>query len=309
MRRPGVIVTGAVLALTLVAAAALPASAAVPALSKVTVTGTTGEKPTVTFSAPLATKKSAHREITPGTGEKLVEGAKVTFDFLVVDGRTGKEIESSFGTPPSALVLDKKKTFAGLVNGLVGASVGSRQLIAMAPGEGLTTNLKSVGVKKNDTLLFVVDVKDIRKPLTRATGESVAPVAGLPTVKLAGNGKPTISVPKSDAPSQLVVQPLIKGTGPVVAVGQTLTVQYTGVIWRNGKKFDSSWDRGASADFPIGTGQVIKGWDEGLVGQTVGSQVLLVVPPGQGYGAAGQSQAGISGTDTLVFVVDVLDAV
>ncbi len=179
----------------------------------------------------------------------------------------------------------------------------------MAPKEGLTANLKTQGVKKNDTLLFVVDVKGVRTPLKRATGTSVSPPDGLPTVELGADGKPTITVPKSAPPTQLVVQPLIKGDGPVVAAGQTLTVQYTGIIYGSGKQFDSSWDRGAPADFPIGAGQVIKGWDEGLVGQTVGSQVLLVVPPDKGYGATGQSQAGIAGTDTLVFVVDILDAV
>jgi peptidylprolyl isomerase len=86
-------------------------------------------------------------------------------------------------------------------------------------------------------------------------------------------------------------------------------VHYTGVIWDSGKTFDSSWDRGAPVDFAIGQGQVIAGWDAGLVGQTVGSQVLLVIPPDQGYGERGQPDAGISGTDTLVFVVDILDAV
>ena len=106
----------------------------------------------------------------------------------------------------------------------------------------------------------------------------------------------------------LVSQALIKGTGPVVAAGQTITVHYTGVIWGSGKQFDSSWDRGSPVNFVIGKSQVIPGWDEGLVGQTVGSQVLLVVPPDKGYGTAGQSSAGISGTDTLVFVVDILDA-
>jgi peptidylprolyl isomerase len=85
-------------------------------------------------------------------------------------------------------------------------------------------------------------------------------------------------------------------------------VHYTGVIWGSGKQFDSSWDRRTPADFTIGTGNVIPGWDTGLVGQTVGSQVLLVVPPDQGYGSNGNSQAGIAGTDTLVFVVDILDA-
>ena len=127
-------------------------------------------------------------------------------------------------------------------------------------------------------------------------------------MQLAENGKPTISIPKSDPPKSLVVQPLIKGTGPVVQQGQTTTLHYTGVIWGSGKEFDSSWDRAQPTVIPIGKGSVIAGWDEGLVGQTVGSQVLLVIPPELGYGANGNPDAGISGTDTLVFVVDILDA-
>jgi peptidylprolyl isomerase len=80
------------------------------------------------------------------------------------------------------------------------------------------------------------------------------------------------------------------------------------VIWGTGKQFESSWDRKVPIEAPIGTGQVLPGWDTGLVGQTVGSQVLLVLPPDQGYGTSGNSQAGITGTDTLVFVIDILDA-
>ena len=90
--------------------------------------------------------------------------------------------------------------------------------------------------------------------------------------------------------------------------GQDLAVQYTGVIWRTGKVFDSSWSRSQPFATVIGEGQVIKGWDTGLVGQTVGSRVLLVIPPADGYGTAGTSTAGIKGTDTLVFVVDILAA-
>ena len=191
-------------------------------------------------------------------------------------------------------------------------TVGSRVLIALAPKEGLAANAKSQGaknVKKDDTLLFVIDVKSVRTPLAKATGEAVPPVEGLPTVAVADTGKPTITMPSGvAAPTTLVVQPLITGTGPVVQAGQTISVHYTGVIWDGGKQFDSSWDRGAPADVVIGNGRVIPGWDEGLVGQTVGSQVLLVVPPDKGYGAAGNTDAGIKGTDTLVFVVDILDA-
>jgi peptidylprolyl isomerase len=84
-------------------------------------------------------------------------------------------------------------------------------------------------------------------------------------------------------------------------------MQYTGIVWASGTVFDSSWTSG-SVDFPVGSGQVIAGFDEGLVGQTVGSRVLIAIPPDKGYGAEGNSQAGIAGTDTLVFVVDILDA-
>ena len=114
---------------------------------------------------------------------------------------------------------------------------------------------------------------------------------------------------KVTAPKTLQVKALIKGSGAVVKKGQNLAVQYTGVIWRTGKVFDSSWSRNMPLTTVIGEGQVIKGWDTGLVGQTVGSRVLLVIPPADGYGSAGASTAGIKGTDTLVFVVDILAAV
>jgi len=81
-----------------------------------------------------------------------------------------------------------------------------------------------------------------------------------------------------------------------------------GAIYASGTVFDSSWSRGVPVTFSIGTGDVIPGWDSGLVGQPVGSRVLMVIPPAQGYGAEGNSSAGISGTDTLVFVVDILAA-
>ena len=291
--------------------AAIPAAAGGSPLDDVTVTGDVGAKPTLEFDKPLSTRKTVHRDVVNGTGEKLTRGDKVSFHFMVVDGRTAKELESSFDDSPATLLLDKKSSVSGLVTSLAGTTVGSRVLIALAPNEGVAEGLRGQGnknVKKQDTLVFVVDVTGVRTPLEQATGTEVEAVDGLPTVKLGKSGKPTIRVPSSAPPDTLVVQPLITGTGPVVTAGQTITVHYTGVIWDSGKKFDSSWDGGAPVDFAIGEGQVIAGWDQGLVGQTVGSQVLLVIPPALGYGESGQPDAGISGTDTLVFVVDILDA-
>jgi FKBP-type peptidyl-prolyl cis-trans isomerase len=305
------LVIPAIVATALVGTSAVASSATTP-LTKVTVNGSGDEKPTLKFAKPFAATATAHRVVAAGSGDKLAKGAKITFDYVVVDGRTGTELGTSFGASPVATVLDTKQTAKGLVKSLIGSAVGSRVLIAVAPNEGLAANAKSNGaknVKKNDTLLFVVDVKSVRTPLDRATGDAVTPADGLPTVAVAAStGKPSITVPSAAAPSQLVVQQLIKGTGATVASGQSITVHYTGVIWGSGKQFDSSWDRGTPADFTIGAGNVIPGWDTGLVGQTVGSQVLLVVPPDQGYGSNGNSQAGITGSDTLVFVVDILDA-
>ena len=290
-------------------AAVSTAVAATTSLGSVTVNGDAAAKPTVTFAKPFAVAKTTDKVVTAGTGAALAKGQRITFDYLLVDGRTGKELETSFGTTPGSLVLDKKQTATQLVTSLTGKTIGSRLLVAIAPKDGLAKRLKTSGVKKTDTLLFVIDVKSVRTPLARATGDAVAPVDGLPTVTLAANGKPTVAIPPGvTAPTTLVSQVLVKGTGPVVTAGQTISVHYTGVIWGSGKQFDSSWDRGKPLDVVIGKSQVVAGWDEGLVGQTVGSQVLLVIPPDKGYGSAGSASAGISGTDTLVFVVDILDA-
>lgn len=307
MRRPAVIFLAVAIAAGTVAMFAGPAVA--DPLAPVTVSTDVTAKPTVKFHAPFTIDKTVDSVITAGTGDALVSGAGVKFDYVLVDGRTGKQVQTSYGREQAALVLDAKKTNKQLVTALTGQQVGSRVLVAIAPKDGLAKKLVSKRVKKDDTLLFVIDVKGTSVPLTRATGEAVAPVAGLPTVTLDDTGKPTITIPSGvSAPTSLVVQPLIKGAGPAVQSGQTVTVHYTGVIWDTGKQFDSSWDRGAPFDTVIGTGQLIAGWDEGLVGQTVGSQILLVVPPDKGYGSSGTSDGSIKGTDTLVFVVDILAA-
>ena len=129
--------------------------------------------------------------------------------------------------------------------------------------------------------------------------------ASLPTVSGVYGDKPTITFPNVAAPTQLEKKVLTTGTGAAVAKGDLLVADYYGQIW-NGKSFDNSYDRGQPVGFTIGTGKVIQGWDDTLVGVTAGSRVLISLPPSEGYGSAGNTQAGIKGTDTLVFVVDVI---
>ena len=129
--------------------------------------------------------------------------------------------------------------------------------------------------------------------------------AALPTATGSFGDKPTLVFPAEAAPADLVVQVLERGAGDLVEAGQEIEVNYLGQAW-GGAVFDSSYDRGESVSFPIGVGMVIAGWDDGLVGQQVGSRVLLSIPSHLGYGDRGVPAAGIRGGDTLVFVVDIV---
>ena len=279
-------------------------------LSTVTVTGARGAKPTMKVPSPFTVTRTDRRVITPGTGGMVAPGERISIDYVGVNGTDGKEFDTSFGKSGSAtFLLNEGAVIRGMVSGLSGVTVGSRVLIAIPPKDGYgTQGAPSAGIGPTDTLVFVVDVKSAGQVLKRAIGTPVKPAAGLPTVTVEpSSGKPTIKVPAVRPPAKLVAQQLVLGKGAKVAKGDTITVHYTGVVWATGKQFDSSWDKGSPVPITIGTGSVIPGWDESLVGRTVGSQLLLVIPPDKGYGANGNATAGIKGTDTLVFVVDILD--
>ena len=130
--------------------------------------------------------------------------------------------------------------------------------------------------------------------------------SGLPAVTGSYGAKPTLAF-SGAVPATLTQKVLKEGTGKVVAKGDLLVADYLGQVF-GGKVFDNSYDRGSAAGFAIGVGKVIPGWDKLLVGDKVGSRVLLSIPPADGYGATGNAQAGIKGTDTLEFVIDVVGA-
>nr|WP_233614288.1 FKBP-type peptidyl-prolyl cis-trans isomerase [Leucobacter edaphi] len=147
------------------------------------------------------------------------------------------------------------------------------------------------------------------KLLKKAEGKAQQPPKGFPSVTLAKSGEPTITIPKDvKPPSKLEYATLIKGDGEKVKSGDRVYVNYRGVIWRTGEEFDSSWSRGEPVPF-ITTG-VIPGFEKALVGQTVGSQVISVVPAEDGgYGAAGLERMGHKKDDVMVFVLDVVGTV
>jgi peptidylprolyl isomerase len=134
----------------------------------------------------------------------------------------------------------------------------------------------------------------------QATATETATPAATPEAK-----KPTVKVPKAKPPKKLIVKDLKEGTGPAAKPGDTVTVQYVGVNYKGGKQFDASWDRGEPFSFPLGAGQVIKGWDVGVAGMKVGGRRMLIIPPDLGYGPDGQPPV-IKPNETLVFVIDLL---
>jgi peptidylprolyl isomerase len=118
------------------------------------------------------------------------------------------------------------------------------------------------------------------------------------------NVKPVIPKPKGDPPTAMQVRDVVQGNGKPAESGDKLSVQYVGVSWSTGQQFDSSWDRGKQAlGFKLGTGQVIPGWDQGLVGMRQGGRRELIIPPALAYGPQGQPPS-IAPNETLIFVVD-----
>ena len=141
-----------------------------------------------------------------------------------------------------------------------------------------------------------------------ACGGSSSSAADKALPKVSGGdfgSKPTVKSTGAQL-TALTKKVLKAGKGAEVKKGDLLVADYLGQTWRNDKVFDNSYDRGQPAAFPIGVGQVVKGWDDTLVGLKIGSRVLLVIPPDKGYGTSGNTQAGIKGDDTLVFVVDIV---
>ena len=163
-----------------------------------------------------------------------------------------------------------------------------------------------LGIGNKDGVVFVVDL--LGKVATSRAARSGSPPSG-PRRSSRTDGTITgLDFTEANKPSKnLLDTTLIKGEGPVVEKGQTIAVDYLGQVYDAKKPFDESYSKEPTS-FPIGTGEVVPGWDKALVGQTVGSRVILSIPPEHGYGEKGNEQAGIKGTDTLFFVVDILGA-
>jgi len=279
--------------------------------AKVTVTGTFDTTPIVKIPNLAANNTLTIKTVIHGTGPTLTKTDSLVANFVVYfwNGKTATLKANTFVTSPTIV---GGQMISGLQTALVGQKVGSRILAIIPPAEGYGASGDSnIGVTGSTTLVWVIDVLKSYSDSAAASGTQVSNGGGdLPTVSAKAGSAPTLTFSSTKPPSGLVVKTLIKGNGPVVVKGEYVVAQYIGYIWRTKAVFGSSWSSGSPFGFLIGASpeQVIPGWDKGLEGQTVGSRVMLSIPPADGYGSAGNSQAGIKGTDSLVFVVDIIDA-
>lgn len=274
----------------------------------VKVSGKVGSEPTVKFDKGLSTKKTEKTTVVKGDGALIEKGQPVIFQVTLYDGATGaKATATDYTSTGTYLMAGEGTSLKALSDGLLCSHVGDR--IAIAGSAEDSTNGQGIADYKigaTDSVVFVADI--VKAFPAKATGKAVAPVKGLPTVKVAKDGTPTITVPKSGkAPTKLIAQDLITGSGEKVKEGDSVMMQYTGALYKNGKVFDSSWAKDQAFVGSLTSGQLIDGWVKGLAGKTIGSQVLLVVPPADGYGSTAQSS--IPANSTLVFVVDLLGKV
>lgn len=266
-------------------AAAVPSGAA---SESITVDGKVGEASKATFEMPLEIKTLERTVLFEGAGEPINGDNLVSYALSAFNAETGDELGTvGYG---DGLLLPSQITADSPLGQVLGcATVGSRIIAtfpssADAPGE-----------------VYIMDVLDTVP--TAAWGEPQSPVDGMPTVTLDDKGMPSVKMPTGDAPTDIEISVLKKGDGQTIETGDTTLLQYYGADWATGESFDSSWSRGAPYSNP--GNQYVAGFVQALEGQTVGSQVLVVIPPALGYGEAGSSEHELAGK-TLVFVIDIL---
>lgn len=271
---------------------------------EIEVTGDFGGTVAAEFPLPLVqTERATTAVLDEGDGDIVRDGQFTNAVVTIIDAATGDRLD---GGTLTRLVGDEAPR---LTTAVECAAVGSR-VVAVGPASELIggdyIEENGLGFDPDDTLVYVIDV--LGGYLGRANGADRLPQNGLPTISLAPDGRPGFTFTNADAPTDLRISVLKEGAGAVVAEGDTVVLHYTGVSWDTRTVFDSTWESGTpaallAADGTTTEGGVVPGFAQALIGQRVGSQVLVSIPAELAYPeGSGSSVAGQS----LLFVFDVL---
>jgi peptidylprolyl isomerase len=256
--------------------------------------------PGVEFTKPLDVAQPTIKVVAEGNGDSVKANQIANISILALNGADGTTLEDTYAGDPEPLELNEelKTGNADIYNAFVGSKVGSTLALAI-PGQAA-----AAGAQAQPTQLLLIKVlsaTDLPGLLSSEETDKLDSDGKLPKVTFDDKGVPSVEIPKVDAPAGLSVKVLTEGSGDEVSAQDTIDANYTGWRWEDGQKFDSSYDRGEAATFPL-TG-VIKGWTLGLAGQKVGSKVLLTIPSSLAYGDSAAAQGKPAGP--LVFVVEI----
>lgn len=317
MQKKSVVVAFAAIALVLAGCQSAPgdptearACEPVPAgdaSNAVQVRGAAAAVPIVEFDEPLVTHRTQRTIVEAGDGRRADSGSLVTFAYAAFNGSTGEAIDAvGYESPYAQVALNGTSLLAGLEKSLLCAAAGSRMAAVVPPVDAFgDAGNEAYGISASDSVVLIIDV--VAVGADRATGERQATLDNLPHVSVAATGEPQITIPPKAPPTTYSATVLKLGEGEQVTEGATVTVEYRGVEWASGRTFDSSWYSDDLVRMP--TSSFLESIGDAIVGQTVGSQVMVIIPPEFGYGEEGNRELGIEADDTMVFVVDILAVV
>lgn len=266
----------------------------------------TKAKPTLKVKKGFSTKTTKIQVLKKGSGTAVAKGDTVQTDFVAADGRTGKQIFSSFSTKTPQWITLSSAQLGGLLKALVGQKPGAQVLAAMSAKDAAKSmsSTSTLGIKKTDTLVFLFHVRETMAK--KASGTTMKLPANVPQVTYSSKGVPVGFKKTATSPttvSKAAAYVAVEGKGEKLKSGETLWAQYVGATLKNLKVFQTSWSSSAFSA-AIGSGQVITCWDKLLVGQRIGSRVVLMCPASTAYGNK-KSTTG-SPTGDLIFTVDLL---
>lgn len=267
----------------------------------VTSKGKIGDDPKSTFPTPLVAKKTEVAVATKGDGDPVTADEGVNVVVSIYDGATGDPAANSDGSPLTTIPLqefvDGRYDFT---EALTCATVGSRVVVT-----GTGANLLPTATPLADsTLVIVLDVQSAF--LGKANGADQVPQAGYPSVVLAPNGRPGLTFSGKEAPGNLGAIALKQGSGAKIGKDDAIIANITGVVWGSKETFLSTWEQDAPALASVADDSGLPaGLTKAIIGQKVGSQLLVVLSGDDSY-AAGSEPTGVAAGDTVVFVVDIL---
>ena len=270
------------------------------ASDSVTIDDTDPAAPTLSFTAPLSVTTTERTIVSSDGGDVVQHGSTVLLDITMYSAASGDvAISTGHGTEQSLqMPVDEEQTLSGFVKAVECAHVGDRVVAVLAPGDAYGDSGNSdIGIGPGDSVVLLVDIVELYALATPAEWTD-APEVDLSTTP------PTFELPGAPA-TELLTHTIEEGEGAVVAFGDSVTVNYVGKSWDTGEIFDESF---SSSPATFSTAGVVEGFAAAIVGHTVGSTVIVTMPPAYGYGEStgAPTDAPLAG-QTLVFVVEILE--